>query len=141
MTDKLEQEAFVQFQRAASRLMEDVARLLKPAGLRPTQYNVLRILRGARPEPLSCGEISGRMITREPDLTRLLDRLETAGLVSRCRGDDDRRVVRVAITPAGLALLKSLDAPMLALHRRQFSSLGERKTTLLTRITSGLAES
>lgn len=141
MTDKLEQEAFVQFQRAASRLMEDVARLLKPAGLRPTQYNVLRILRGARPEPLSCGEISGRMITREPDLTRLLDRLETAGLVSRCRGDEDRRVVRVAITPAGLALLKSLDAPMLALHRRQFSSLGERKTALLTRITSGLAES
>lgn len=141
MTDKLEQEAFVQFQRAASRLMEDVARLLKPAGLRPTQYNVLRILRGARPEPLSCGEISGRMITREPDLTRLLDRLETAGLVSRCRGGEDRRVVRVAITPAGLALLKSLDAPMLALHRRQFSSLGERKTALLTRITSGLAES
>ena len=141
MTDKLEQEAFVQLQRAASRLMEDVARLLKPAGLRPTQYNVLRILRGARPDPLSCGEISARMITREPDLTRLLDRLESAGLVSRCRGDEDRRVVRVAITAQGLALLESLDAPMLALHRRQFAALGERKMALLTRISSGLAES
>lgn len=141
MTDKLEQEAFVQFQRAASRLMEDVARLLKPAGLRPTQYNVLRILRGARPDALSCGEITDRMITREPDLTRLLDRLETAGLVSRCRGEQDRRVVRVTITAEGLAVLKSLDAPMLALHRRQFEPLGERKTAMLTRIASELAES
>lgn len=141
MTDKLEQEAFVQFQRAASRLMDDVARLLKPAGLRPTQYNILRILRGARPDPLSCGEIAGRMITREPDLTRLLDRLEKSGLVSRCRGDEDRRIVRVAITAEGVALLKSLDAPMLALHRRQFATLGEKKTALLARMASGLAES
>lgn len=141
MTEKPEQEAFVQFQRAASRLMEDVARLLKPAGLRPTQYNVLRILRGARPDALSCGEITDRMITREPDLTRLLDRLESAGLVSRCRGEHDRRVVRVTITAEGLAVLKSLDAPMLALHRRQFEPLGQRKTAMLTRIASDLAES
>jgi DNA-binding MarR family transcriptional regulator len=141
VTGKPEQEAFVQLQRAASRLNDDVARLLKPAGLRPTQYNVLRILRGARPDPLSCGDITARMITREPDLTRLLDRLETAGLVSRCRGNEDRRVVRVAISPQGLALLKSLDAPMLALHRRQFSTLGDKKTALLTNLAAGLAES
>jgi DNA-binding MarR family transcriptional regulator len=141
VTQKADQEAFVQLQRAASRLMDDVARILKPAGLRPTQYNVLRILRGAAPGPLSCGEIAGRMISREPDLTRLLDRLETAGLVSRCRGEDDRRVVRVAITANGLALLQSLDAPMLALHHRQFKALGEKRRALLTRIASLLAES
>lgn len=141
MTDKLEQEAFVQLQRAASRLMDEVARLLKPAGLRPTQYNVLRILRGARPDPLNCGEIAERMITREPDLTRLLNRMEEAGLVSRCRHDADRRVVRVTITPEGLKLLKSLDAPMLALHQRQFAALGEKKTGQMARYSSALLES
>lgn len=141
MTVKPEQEAFVQLQRAASRLMEDVARLLKTAGLRPAQYNVLRILRGARPDALSCGEIAARMITREPDLTRLLNRLEKAGFVSRCRHDGDRRVVRVSITAEGLAVLTPLDAPMLALHRRQFETLGARKTALLSRIASALAES
>jgi hypothetical protein len=71
-----EQDAFVALQRAAARLMDGVADLLKPYGLRPAQYNVLRILRGAQPEELSCREVAGRMMTREPDLTRLLDRLD-----------------------------------------------------------------
>lgn len=135
------QDAFVALQRAAAALMDGVADLLKPYGLRPAQYNVLRILRGARPEELSCRQVAERMLTREPDLTRLLHRLEAAGLVRRARKDADRRVVRVAITPAGLRLLAGLDAPMRALHRSQFSALGERQTALLTRLALRLVES
>jgi len=136
-----EQEAFVAVQRAAARLMEGVAELLKPHGLRPAQYNVLRILRGAHPEQLNCRQVAARMMTREPDLTRLLDRLEKAGLVLRQRLASDRRVVRVGITPAGLELLVQIDAPMLELHRRQFSVLGERQTATLTRLARRLHES
>ncbi|MEJ5366935.1 MAG: MarR family transcriptional regulator [Bryobacteraceae bacterium] len=136
-----EQDAFVTLQRAAARLMDGVADLLKPYGLRPAQYNVLRILRGAQPEELSCRQVAERMMTREPDLTRLLDRLEAAGLVRRARNDADRRVVRVAITPSGLELLGRLDAPMLELHRRQFAPLGPRRTAVLTRLARRLHES
>ncbi len=93
-----EQDAFVMLQRAAARLMDGVAELLRPYGLRPPQYNVLRILRGAHPQELACHEIAARMMTREPDLTRLLDRLEAAGLAKRTRQASDRRVVRVGIT-------------------------------------------
>ncbi|GIU79992.1 MAG: hypothetical protein KatS3mg005_3230 [Bryobacteraceae bacterium] len=136
-----EQDAFVSLQRAAARLMEGVAELLKPYGLRPAQYNVLRILRGAHPEQLNCRQVAGSMMTREPDLTRLLDRMEKAGLVRRQRQDSDRRVVRVGITRAGLQLLAQIDEPMLALHRRQFSVLGEKQTATLTRLARRLAES
>lgn len=136
-----EQDAFVSLQRAAARLMDGVAELLKPYGLRPAQYNVLRILRGAHPEQLNCRQVSARMMTREPDLTRLLDRLEKAGFVERTRQPSDRRVVRVGITPAGLRLLRQLDQPMLALHRFQFSPLGEARTAKLVRLLRRLAES
>ena len=136
-----EQEAFVAVQRAAARLMEGVAELLKPHGLRPAQYNVLRILRGAHPEQLNCRQVAARMMTREPDLTRLLDRLEKAGLVLRQRLASDRRVVRIGITPAGLELLARIDAPMLELHHLQFSVLGERQTATLTRLARRLHES
>lgn len=136
-----EQDAFVALQRAAARLMDGVADLLKPYGLRPAQYNVLRILRGAQPEELSCREVAGRMMTREPDLTRLLDRLEAAGLVRRARKDADRRVVRVSITPSGLDLLARLDGPMLELHRRQFAAIGPKRTAVLTRLARRLLES
>lgn len=136
-----EQEAFVAVQRAAARLMDAVAELLKPHGLRPAQYNALRILRGAHPEPLNCRQVAARMMTREPDLTRLLDRLEKAGLVLRQRFASDRRVVLVGITPAGLELLARIDAPMLELHRLQFSVLGERQTSTLTRLARRLYES
>jgi len=136
-----EQDAFVTLQRAAARLMDGVAELLKPYGLRPPQYNVLRILRGAHPEQLNCREIAARMITREPDLTRLLDRLEAAGLVTRTRQSPDRRVVRVGITASGLELLRQLDAPMLALHRGQFAALGPSRLTILARLLRRLLES
>lgn len=141
MTSNPEQDAFVTLQRAASRLMDEVGALLKPYRLRPSQYNVLRILRGARPAELRCHEIAARMLTREPDLTRLLDRLEHAGLVTRTRRPGDRRVVHVAITPAGLDLLNTLDRPMLNLHSRQFARLSPRGAATLTRLARRLLES
>lgn len=136
-----EQEAFVALQRAAARLMDGVAELLKPHGLRPAQYNALRILRGAHPQQLNCRQVAARMMTREPDLTRLLDRLEKAGLVRRQRQPSDRRVVRVGITAAGLELLAQIDAPMLALHRLQFSVLSGKQTATLVRLARRLIES
>ncbi|MBZ5539804.1 MAG: MarR family transcriptional regulator [Acidobacteriia bacterium] len=114
-----EEEVFVSFQRAADWLLQGVERLLKPHGLSPAQYNVLRILRGAGPEGLSCREVAARMVTRDPDMTRLLDRLEKQGLLSRERRKDDRRVVTTRITPQGLELLQRLDQPLRELHRRQ----------------------
>ena len=115
----LEEEVFVSFQRAADWLLQGVESLLKLHGLSPAQYNVLRILRGAGSEGLSCREVAERMVTRDPDMTRLLDRLEKQGLLSRERRKDDRRVVTTRITPQGLDLLKRLDQPLHELHRRQ----------------------
>ena len=120
MSAHQEQDAYVALQRAAAALLEELAQLLKPHGLSATQYNVLRILRGARPELLSCGEIASRLIAKDPDLTRLLDRLAGLGWIERSRGQADRRVVRAGITAEGVGLLKSLDGEIAALHRRQF---------------------
>lgn len=82
------------------------------------QYNVLRILRGSHPEPLTCSAIGERLVDRTPDVTRLLDRLERSGLLRRRRAEHDRRVVEVGITDAGLSLLEKLDPPVEALHAR-----------------------
>jgi DNA-binding MarR family transcriptional regulator len=120
----IEDEAFVTLQRAADALMQDVAAALKPMGLSTAQYNVLRILRGAEPDPLACREIADRMITRDPDITRLLDRLEDRGLVVRSRERADRRVITTRITAKGLHLLKELDGPIGALHKGQLGHLG-----------------
>jgi DNA-binding MarR family transcriptional regulator len=124
--DALEQEAALNIQKTADDLMAMAAETFKPTGLSPTQYNVLRILRGAG-EPLACGEIASRMITREPDMTRLLDRLEKRGLITRCRPASDRRVVATSITPLGVELINSLDEPIVQLHKRQLGHLGEPK--------------
>jgi DNA-binding MarR family transcriptional regulator len=118
-----EQEAFVAILRAAERLSQDAAALLKPHGITPVQYNVLRILRGARPEGLNCGQIAERMISREPDMTRLLDRMAGRGWLERERQEADRRVVLVLITQEGLDLLARLDEPVYELHKRQFARL------------------
>lgn len=136
-----EQDAFVALQRAATRLMDGVADVLKPYGLRPAQYNLLRILRGAHPESLNCRQLASRMLTREPDLTRLVQRLGKAGLVRRARQASDRRVVRIGITAAGLELLARIDEPMLTLHRLQFSVLSPRQTAVFTRLARRLFES
>lgn len=122
-----EQTAFLNILRTADVLESEVAALLRPMGLSATQYNVLRILRAAGKEGLPSGQIAARMLTHDPDVTRLLDRLESRGLIARRRGWSDRRVVAAAITPEGRKLLEKLDRPILQLHRNQLGQLGREK--------------
>jgi DNA-binding MarR family transcriptional regulator len=119
----LETRVFVALLIAADRLSQQAEQLMKEHSLTGTQYNVLRILRGAEPAGLPCKGISDRMISHDPDMTRLLDRMEKRGLITRERQVNDRRVVRTRITAAGLDILKKLDAPVQELHRRQFRTL------------------
>lgn len=118
-----EEDAFVSLVRTAELLSRNVEKVLRSADVSPVQYNVLRILRGA-PEGLSCIEIAKRMITRDPDITRLLDRLEKRSLISRCRETKDRRMVLTRITPQGLKLLRDLDGPVTEIHKFQLGHLG-----------------
>jgi DNA-binding MarR family transcriptional regulator len=108
----VEEEVFLNLQRTADALMQEITDILKPFGLSPTQYNVMRILRGAGESGITCKEIGARMITRDPDVTRLLDRLERRHLVIRNRAKEDRRFVSIHITNEGLSLLKELDDPI-----------------------------
>ena len=128
-----EEAAFLDLLRTCDLLSRGPAQVLKREDLSPTQYNVLRILRGAR-EDLACGEIANRMITRDPDVTRLLDRLEKRGLISRCRETGDRRMVMARITPAGLKLLVRLDEPVQAMHRKQLGHLGKAQRQILAKL-------
>jgi len=118
--DPLEDRLFVSLLKTADSLSQDAERLLKSAGLTGTQYNVLRILRGAEPDGILCRGIAERMISRDPDMTRLLDRLEKHGWITRQRQKDDRRVIKTRITAEGLKQLKKLDQPVHDLHERQF---------------------
>lgn len=128
----VEQEAFVNLQRTADALMQGLAAILKPIGLSASQYNVLRILRGAGSDGLACREVAERMVTRDPDVTRLLDRLEDRGLVTRTREQGDRRIITVRITEEALRILADLDAPVAELHVRQLGHLGkDRLRTLI----------
>src|SRR5262245_65615287 len=103
-----EQEVLLGIRIASARIVEPWERFLKTeAGLTNEQYNVLRILRGSHPTRLACSEISQRMIARDPDVTRLVDRLSQRGLVSRARGKRDRRVVEVGLTDKGREVLKA----------------------------------
>ncbi len=128
-----EEAAFLDLLRTADRLNRGLVGVLKQENLSPTQYNVLRILRGA-PQGLSCGEIGDRMITRDPDITRLLDRLEKRRLIARAREARDRRTVVTRITPAGLALLARLDGPVEQVHRGQLGHLGPARLRELSRL-------
>ncbi len=128
-----EETAFLDLLRTTDMLSRGLVRVLKSEDLSPTQYNVLRILRGA-PDGLPCGEIASRMITRDPDVTRLLDRLEKRGLISRCREASDRRTVMARITPEGLKLLAGLDEPVQAAHRKQLGHLGRERLRVLTEL-------
>lgn len=98
--------------------------VLKAEDLSLTQYNVLRILRGA-PQGLPCGEIASRMITRDPDVTRLLDRMEQRRLISRSRESRDRRLVLARIAPEGLKRVNRLDVPVRKIHRKQLGHMGK----------------
>jgi DNA-binding MarR family transcriptional regulator len=126
-----EESAFLDLLRTTDMLSRGLITVLRSEDLSATQYNVLRILRGA-PEGLPCGEVANRMITRDPDITRLLDRLEKRGMITRTRESKDRRMVMAQITPQGLKLLGRLDEPVQEIHRKQLGHLGRERLRTLT---------
>lgn len=115
--------AFDLLLRTASELDQQVAQALRPAEVTPAQYNVLRILRNAGASGLACSDVSERLVRHDPDVTRLLDRLEARGFVRRSRDAEDRRVVMARITPEGRVVLDRLGESIAALHARQFEHL------------------
>jgi DNA-binding MarR family transcriptional regulator len=127
----MENRIFVSLLQAADTLSQQAEQLVKAAGLTGAQYNVLRILRGAEPEGLACRAIGDRMISHDPDMTRLLDRMEKRGLIARARQTDDRRVVKTRITAPGLSLLRTLDQPVHDLHKRQFRHMSTARLKIL----------
>jgi DNA-binding MarR family transcriptional regulator len=126
-----EEAAYLELLRTTDMLSRNLSDVLKTEDLSSTQYNVLRILRGA-PDGLPCGEIGSRMITRDPDITRLLDRLEKRDLISRHRQSKDRRMVMARITPGGIQLLSRMDEPVREAHRAQLGHLGRERLKALT---------
>jgi DNA-binding MarR family transcriptional regulator len=123
----LEEEAILNIARTAEYLASASVLVFKAADLTATQYNVLRILRGAGSEGLSCSDISERMVTKESDITRLLDRIESRGLISRERPASNRRLVIARITDAGLKVLEELDEPVAEINRQLVGHLGKEK--------------
>ena len=136
----LEERVFQGLLLAADHLLRGEIEVLRVADLTFPQYNVLRILRGARPEALSCGTISQRMLTRDSDLTRLLDRLEERGLVRRIRDSRDRRMVTAVITEPGLQLLRRLDGPIGLVHREQLQHLSRKQLETLRALAEAVRE-
>ena len=126
-----EDRAFIALQKAADKLALQAEQLLKSEGLTGAQYNVLRILRGAEPQGLACSSIAERMISHDPDMTRLLDRMEKRHLITRQRQSDDRRVVKTRITSGGLEVLKRLDPTVRELHKRQFARMAAARVKSL----------
>jgi DNA-binding MarR family transcriptional regulator len=138
-----EQEILLGLLIASARIVEPWEKFLKAdANLTNNQYNVLRILRGSHPTRLACSDIATRMIARDPDITRLVDRLSRRGLVGRVRGRHDRRVVEVAITDKGREVLKSLDQHVNRMPKAVLGHLGARKLKqlgqLLEHVIGGL---
>jgi DNA-binding MarR family transcriptional regulator len=123
-----EEEVILALVHSAARVMEPWSRELKSRfQLTQSQYNLLRILRGARPTRLACREIGERMVTRDPDITRLIDRLASRGLVDRVRDRNDRRVVEVGITDAGMAMLEELDDAVERFPKEVIGNLGPKR--------------
>jgi DNA-binding MarR family transcriptional regulator len=121
--ESLEAEVFLNVVRTADALSRGGEEILKLVGLSPNQYNILRILRGAGEQGLCCREVAERMVTRDPDVTRLVDRLERRSLLTRSRDSKDRRIITVRITPDGLKTLKDLDGPMDEYNRNRLSHM------------------
>lgn len=136
----LQQEAYLNVVRTTSALTDRVEDLLKPYGISATQYNVLRILRGAGQGGLCRNELRDRMLTRMPDMTRLLDRMEDSGLVTRSREQEDRRMVLTQITARGKELLGELDRPMTELHRDQLAALTKDQLRTLIDLLTAIRE-
>lgn len=129
--DLIEEEVHVSIARTAALLERAVAQVLKPYGITPTQYNVLRILRGAGPEGLCRNEIGSRLINPVPDVTRLLDRMADLELIARNRDEEDRRQVRTLLTPKGLRLVNDLDEVLRGGHVARLAHLPAGDLTTL----------
>ena len=134
----LEQEVALGLLRTTDCISREGAALFEGHGISGQQYNVLRILRGHRDTGLPCQKIVAQMITQMPDITRLVDRLEASGHVRRERTEQDRRLVIVHITPAGIELLAKLDKPILDLHRSQMSHMTRAELVALNRLLEKL---
>jgi DNA-binding MarR family transcriptional regulator len=131
-----EQSTFLAIVRTATALSDGFEQMLKPFGLSTVQYNVLRILRGAGREGLCRNQIRDRLLTRMPDVTRLLDRMEEAGLLERERREDDRRHVETRLTRKGRELVDRLDPAVEAAHQRHLGHLSGAQLTQLTDLLS-----
>ncbi len=134
-------EAHVALLRTADVVGRGITDVLKPFGVSPTQYNVLRILRGAGPTGLACGEIGERMITQDPDITRLLDRMEKAGWIERTRDSRDRRVVMTRLTKQGKKLTEDLEEPLARMERQVLKRVGEKRLRDLVDLLDVMRES
>lgn len=133
-----EEKAFLAVLRSADRMEMQLEDMLKPHGLSSTQYNALRILRGAGAQGLACREVGERMINRDPDITRLLDRMSRSGLISRGHDRKDRRVIRVRITASGLALLKTIDPHIGKFHLELLGHMGAERLKSLVRLLDAM---
>jgi len=129
-----EREIYLLLQHLSGELVHELAMLLKPAGVTPEQYHVLRILQDAGPAGTPLNTVAEQSPAGDPDVTRMLDRLEERGLAKRSRDAEDRRVVTARITADGRQLLRKLDGPVSTLHARQLRPLGERGLTELRRL-------
>ncbi len=136
----LEEEALLSIVRTSAVLMDDFEQRLKPYGITATQYNVLRILRGSESAGLCRNDLRDRMLTRMPDVTRLLDRMEEAGLVERARGDEDRRMVGTRITKEALRLLAKLDKVVADDQRRRFHGVNAKQIQSLIDVLGALRQ-
>ena len=136
--DLLEEEALLNLARTFEVVQQWGSETLKPYQLTATQYNVLRILRGAGPAGVTCSQAIERMVNHDPDMTRLLDRLEARKLVERERSREDRRVVITRISKKGLELVDSLDEPMHTMLRRRFGHVGKEDLRRLIDILENL---
>ena len=133
-----EEEAFLNLGRTFEYLQQHVADLLKEFDLTPTQYNMLRILRGAGPDGVTCSQAAERMISPDPDITRLLDRMEKTGLIARERSKEDRRVMITRITADGLTLVNRVDEPLAALLKRHIGRVPGKKLKGLIEVLESL---
>jgi DNA-binding MarR family transcriptional regulator len=132
--DSLEQEVHLNLERTTAVLTHAFGEALKPFDITPTQYNVLRILRGSGPTGLCRNDVRDRMVSQVPDVTRLMDRLEESGLIERERSTVDRRQVAARITAKGLDMLSALDAPVAAIHRDQLGHMSEAQLRTLAEL-------
>lgn len=132
--DSAEQEAYLNLQRTAGAIAGQFDRMFRSQKLSQPLYNVLRILRGQQGKGLPSSQIGERMVTREPDVTRLVDKLVSMNLAQRDRSESDRRIVLISITPTGFEMLSRLEAPIIELHRRTLGHLSASELKNLNRL-------